>query len=68
MTVLEEIVEEEIPDAREKPALLHERENLAAVTLDECWSLEVWGADEEAEAKLAHRRTDFLIAAKVAER
>jgi chaperone required for assembly of F1-ATPase len=40
----------------------------AAVTLDECWSLEVWGADEEAEAKLAHRRTDFLIAAKVAER
>jgi chaperone required for assembly of F1-ATPase len=35
------------------------------VTLDERWSLEVWGADEEAEAKLAHRRADFLIAARV---
>lgn len=34
------------------------------VTLDERWSLEVWGVDEEAEAKLAHRRGDFLIAAR----
>ena len=32
------------------------------------FSFRLSGADEEAEAKLAHRRTDFLIAAKVAER
>lgn len=38
------------------------------VTLDERWSLETWGADEEAEAKLAHRKVDFLIAATVAGR
>lgn len=36
-----------------------------AVTIDERWSLETWGADEEAEAKLAHRRVDFLTAARV---
>lgn len=38
------------------------------VTLDDRWSLETWGADDEAEAKLAHRRVDFLIAARVADR
>ena len=35
-----------------------------AVSLDERWQLEQWGADAEAEAALANRRNDFLAAAR----
>jgi chaperone required for assembly of F1-ATPase len=38
----------------------------AVVTVDDAWSLETWGSDEEAEAKLAERRRDFAVAARVA--
>jgi len=31
----------------------------SAATLDEAWQLEQWGADKEAEAALASRRSDF---------
>ena len=34
-----------------------------AVSLDERWQLERWGADAEAEARLSNRRRDFLAAA-----
>ena len=36
----------------------------AAVTLDERWQLEQWGADEEAERALGLRETDFRAAAR----
>lgn len=39
----------------------------AAVSLDEQWQLEQWGADAEAEAALANRRRDFLAAARFLE-
>jgi chaperone required for assembly of F1-ATPase len=35
-----------------------------AVTVDERWQLEQWGADAEAEAALKNRRRDFLAAAR----
>ena len=35
-----------------------------AVSLDERWQLEQWGADAEAEAALASKRRDFLAAAR----
>ena len=35
-----------------------------AVTLDERWQLEQWGADPEAEQRLEHSRRDFLAAAQ----
>ena len=35
-----------------------------AVSLDERWQLEKWGSDVEAEAMLANRRRDFLVAAR----
>lgn len=35
----------------------------SAVTIDEQWQLEQWGADAEAEAALANRRRDFMAAA-----
>ena len=35
-----------------------------AVSLDDRWQLEQWGADSEAEAALDHRRRDFLSAAQ----
>ena len=35
-----------------------------AVTVDERWQLEQWGADAEAEAALENRRRDFLAAAR----
>ena len=35
-----------------------------AVSLDERWQLEQWGSDTEAEAALANRRRDFLVAAR----
>jgi chaperone required for assembly of F1-ATPase len=35
-----------------------------AVSLDERWQLEQWGADAEAETALANRRSDFLAAAR----
>lgn len=35
-----------------------------AVSLDERWQLEQWGADPEAEAALENRRRDFLAAAR----
>lgn len=38
-----------------------------AVTIDERWQLEQWGADSEAEAALAGRRHDFLAAARFLE-
>ena len=38
-----------------------------AVSVDERWQLEQWGADAEAEAALANRRRDFLAAARFLE-
>ena len=38
-----------------------------AVTIDERWQLEQWGADAEAEAALENRRTDFFAAARFLE-
>jgi chaperone required for assembly of F1-ATPase len=38
-----------------------------AVSLDERWQLEQWGADAEAEAALDNRRRDFLAAARFLE-
>jgi chaperone required for assembly of F1-ATPase len=35
-----------------------------AVSIDECWQLEQWGADSEAETALDNRRRDFLAAAR----
>ena len=35
-----------------------------AVSIDERWQIEKWGADAEAEAALANRRRDFLAAAR----
>lgn len=35
-----------------------------AVTIDESWQIEKWGADPEAEAALDARRRDFLAAAR----
>lgn len=34
-----------------------------AVSIDECWQLEQWGSDAEAEVALNNRRRDFLAAA-----
>jgi chaperone required for assembly of F1-ATPase len=36
----------------------------AAVSIDEQWQLEQWGADPEAEAALENRRRDFFAAAR----
>jgi chaperone required for assembly of F1-ATPase len=36
----------------------------AAVSVDEHWQFEQWGADEEAEAALENRRRDFFAGAK----
>jgi chaperone required for assembly of F1-ATPase len=38
-----------------------------AVSLDECWQLEKWGADPEAEKALENRRRDFAAAARFLE-
>ena len=38
-----------------------------AVSIDERWQLEQWGADTEAEAALDNRRRDFLAAARYLE-
>lgn len=38
-----------------------------AVSVDERWQLEQWGADPEAEAAIANRRRDFLAAARFVE-
>jgi chaperone required for assembly of F1-ATPase len=38
-----------------------------AVSIDECWQLEQWGADSEAQAALENRRRDFLAAARFVE-
>ena len=38
-----------------------------AVSLDERWQLEQWGADTEAEAALDNRRRDFMVAARFLE-
>lgn len=38
-----------------------------AVSIDERWQLEQWGADAEAEAALKNRRRDFLAAARFLE-
>lgn len=35
-----------------------------AVTIDECWQLDQWGDDEEAQAALEDRRRDFFEAAR----
>ena len=35
-----------------------------AVSIDERWQIEKWGADAEAEAAMANRRWDFLAAAR----
>jgi chaperone required for assembly of F1-ATPase len=47
-------------------ARLSVAEGWAVAVLDDLWALEKWGADEEAEMKLAARQRDFEIAAKVA--
>ncbi len=39
----------------------------AAVSIDERWQLEQWGADAEAELALANRKRDFLAAARLIE-
>ena len=39
----------------------------SAITLDERWQLEKWGADAEAEAALENRRADFTAAARFLE-
>jgi chaperone required for assembly of F1-ATPase len=36
----------------------------AAVTIDERWQLEQWGADDDAEQALQNRKRDFLAAAR----
>ena len=38
-----------------------------AVTIDDRWQIEQWGADAEAEAALEARRRDFLAAARFLE-
>ena len=38
-----------------------------AVSIDECWQIEKWGEDAEAELALANRRRDFLAAARFLE-
>jgi chaperone required for assembly of F1-ATPase len=38
-----------------------------AVSIDEAWQLEQWGADREAEIAMAARRRDFLAAARFVE-
>jgi chaperone required for assembly of F1-ATPase len=38
-----------------------------AVSVDERWQLEQWGADAEAEAALENRRRDFLAATRFLE-
>ena len=38
-----------------------------AVSIDECWQLEQWGSDPEAQAALDNRRRDFLAAARFLE-
>ena len=38
-----------------------------AVTVDERWQIEQWGADDEAVASLANRRADFAAAARFLE-
>jgi chaperone required for assembly of F1-ATPase len=38
-----------------------------AVTVDDRWQLEQWGADSEAETALANRHRDFLAAARFLE-
>lgn len=37
------------------------------VSLDECWQLEQWGSDAEAEQALDNRKRDFLAAARLLE-
>jgi len=39
----------------------------AAVSVDEAWQIEQWGADAEAEAALAGRKRDFMAAARFLE-
>jgi len=36
-----------------------------AVSVDDCWQLEQWGSDAEAEAALENRRADFMAAASL---
>ena len=38
-----------------------------AVSIDERWQIEQWGADAEAEAAIESRRRDFLAAAQFLE-
>ena len=38
-----------------------------AVSIDERWQLEKWGADAEAEAALENRRADFFAAGRFLE-
>ena len=38
-----------------------------AVSIDERWQIEQWGADAEAETALENRRRDFLAAARFLE-
>lgn len=38
-----------------------------AVSVDECWQLDQWGSDKEAEVALENRRRDFVAAARFLE-
>ena len=38
-----------------------------AISVDECWQLDQWGSDPEAEKALESRRRDFFAAAKFLE-
>ncbi|MBB5760632.1 ATP12 family protein [Methylorubrum rhodesianum] len=53
-------------------AVLHRRlsaaEAWAAAHVDESYQASIWGRDAEAEARLAHRRTEFEAAAVIAQR
>ena len=46
---------------------LSAEESYAAVTLDERWQEDKWGADADAAKAMAERRRDFLAAARLAE-
>jgi chaperone required for assembly of F1-ATPase len=46
---------------------LTSEEAWTAVTIDECWQLEQWGSDTEAQTALENRRRDFFAAARFLE-
>ena len=51
-----------LPSARSPPSQAWD-----AVSIDERWQIEQWGADEEAEQAIENRRRDFLAGARFLE-